>query len=81
MPALQRHLLRWRFASALHDLLHVRAVADRLGARADGAGDLLPRLEREGDDRDEAEGEPFPAESTSGMRLVDLLRDDGDEQT
>lgn len=45
---------------ALHLLLHVRPVLDILPEVADVAADLLVRLERERDEGDEAEGEPFP---------------------
>ena len=48
--------------AALHLLLHVGAVLDVLPEVADVAADLVVGLEREGDDGDEAEGEPFPGE-------------------
>lgn len=46
--------------SALHLLLHVRSVFDVLPEVADVAADFLVGLERERDDRDEAECEPLP---------------------
>jgi hypothetical protein len=49
-----------RLSIALHLLLHVGAILDILPEIADVAADLLVRLERERDDGDEAEGEPFP---------------------
>jgi hypothetical protein len=42
-------------------LLHVGSILDVLSKIANVAPDLLVWLEREGDNRDEAEGEPFPA--------------------
>ena len=42
-------------------LLHVRAVLDILVEVADVAADFLVGLEREGNNGNEAEGEPFPA--------------------
>lgn len=47
-------------ASTLHLLLHIRSVLDILPEIADVAANFLIRLERERDDGDEAEGEPFP---------------------
>lgn len=46
--------------TSVHLLLHVRAVLDVLPEIADVAADFLVGLEREGDDGDEAECEPFP---------------------
>lgn len=43
-----------------HLLLDVRAVLDVLIEVADVAADFLVGLQREGNDGDEAEGEPFP---------------------
>lgn len=54
------HDCRLSAAGALHLLLHIRAVLDILPEIADMAADLLVGLERERDDRDEAECEPFP---------------------
>lgn len=42
-------------------LLHIRPILDVLPEIANVASDFLVRLQREGDQRDEAEGEPFPA--------------------
>jgi hypothetical protein len=47
-------------SSTIHLLLHVRAKLDILAEITDVAGDGVPGLEAEGDDGDEAEGEPFP---------------------
>lgn len=58
IPAM--HHDRGLSAGALHLLLHVGAVLDVLPEVANVAADFLVRLEREGDDGDEAEGEPFP---------------------
>lgn len=58
IPAM--HHDRGLSAGALHLLLHVGAVLDVLPEVADVAADFLVGLEREGDDGDEAEGEPFP---------------------
>lgn len=41
--------------------LHIRPILDVLPEVADVAADLLVGLKAEGDDGDEAEGEPFPA--------------------
>ena len=60
MPIPAMHHDRRRSSSALHLLLHVGAVLDVLPEIADVAADLLVGLERERDDGDEAEGEPFP---------------------
>ena len=54
------HDCRLSAAGALHLLLHIRAILDILPEIADVAADLLVGLERERDNRDEAECEPFP---------------------
>ena len=48
-------------AGSVHLLLHVRSVLDVLREIADVAADLFVGLERERDEGDEAEREPFPA--------------------
>jgi hypothetical protein len=53
-----RRLLR---SATLYLLLHIWPVLDVLAEMADVASDFLVRLERERDDGDEAECEPFPA--------------------
>jgi hypothetical protein len=58
--ARRAHGVALRRLAVAHLLLHVRAVLDVLVEVADVAADLLVRLQREGDDGDEAEGEPFP---------------------
>lgn len=54
------HHNRGLTSTALHLLLHVRAVLDVLPEIANVTADLLVGFERERDDGDEAEGEPFP---------------------
>ena len=57
----RRRLHRYIATSTVHLILHVRPVLDVLVEAADVAGDFVPGLHAEGDDGDEAEGEPFPA--------------------
>jgi hypothetical protein len=54
------HDRRLLSSTPLHLLLHVRAVLDVLPEIADVAADLVVGFEAEGDEGDEAEGEPFP---------------------
>jgi hypothetical protein len=56
--------------TALHLLLHIGPVLDVLPEIADVAPDFLVRLERKGDDGDEAEGEPFPGK----VELVSVVQ-------
>ena len=49
-------------SSSVHLVLHVRSVLDVLMEVADVAADIVVWLEGEGNDGDEAEGEPLPAE-------------------
>jgi hypothetical protein len=63
-------LHRYRRSTAIHLLLDVRSVLDVLVEAADVAGDLVPGFEGEGDNRDEAEGEPFPVLKESACDLV-----------
>lgn len=60
MTVLPVHHDRRLSSAALHLLLYVGAVFDVLPEVADMAADLLVGLERERDERDEAECEPFP---------------------
>jgi hypothetical protein len=48
-------------AASLNLLLNIGSVLDILAEVANVASDLFVRLEREGDDGDEAKREPFPA--------------------
>jgi hypothetical protein len=50
-----------RRATSFNLLLHIGSVLDILAKVADMAPDFLVGFEREGDDGDEAECEPFPA--------------------
>lgn len=59
LPAM--HHNRLAVMSAVDLLLHVGPVLDVLPEIADVAADFLVGLEREGDQRDEAECEPLPA--------------------
>jgi hypothetical protein len=63
--------------AAAHLLLHVRAVLDVLVEVADVAADFLVRLEREGDQGHEAEGEPFPGRKKDGLVWAGGRRADG----
>lgn len=54
-------LILWRHTSSTNLCLYVRAVLDVLPEIADMAAELFVGFEAERDDRDEAEGEPFPA--------------------
>lgn len=66
IPALRRllSLILQRYlcssCSSIHLLLYVRPVLDVLFELADVAGYGVPGFEAEGDERHEAEGEPFP---------------------
>lgn len=68
VPALRRlsllRLILQRYlcssSSAIHLLLYVGSVFDILSELADVAGNRVPGLQTEGDERDEAKGEPFP---------------------
>jgi hypothetical protein len=63
--------------AAAHLLLHIRAVLDVLVEVADVAADFLVRLEREGDQRHEAESEPFPGRKKDGLVWAGGRRADG----
>ena len=60
MPITSMHHNRRLSRTALHLLLHIRTVLDILPEIADVATNFLVRLERERDNRDEAERKPFP---------------------
>jgi hypothetical protein len=69
LPPLRRTILHRnrRLPGVIHLLLDVRPLPDVLVEVADVAGDVVVGLEGEGDERDEADGEPFPVEK---LRLV-----------
>jgi hypothetical protein len=62
LPPLRRAILHRnrRLPGVLHLLLDVRPLPDVLVEVADVAGDVVVGLEGEGDEGDEADGEPFP---------------------
>ena len=59
------HHNRWLASAALHLLLNVWAVLDVLPEVANVAANLLVRLKREWDDRNEAKCEPLPGKDVS----------------
>ena len=72
MPITSMHHDRRLSRTALHLLLHIRTVLDILPEIADVATNFLVRLERERDNRDEAERKPFPRfVSRCDIRIVE----------
>lgn len=64
--------------TALHLPLHIRPILDILPEIADMAADLVVRLEAEGNQRDEAEGEPLPALHDAAAEVAAVLALHGD---
>jgi hypothetical protein len=69
LPSLRRSILHGDMllrTGMFHLLLDIRALANVLVEVADVAGDVVVGFEGEGDERDEADGEPFPVAGREG---------------
>lgn len=64
--------------TSLHLPLHIRSILDVLPEIADMAADLVVRLQAEGNQRDEAEGEPLPALHDAAAEVAAVLALHGD---